>query len=40
MALPKTESRFDIETYLAWKEIQPECHEYFACEACSAATAE
>jgi len=30
MALPQTESRFDVESYLAWEETQAERHEYFA----------
>jgi Uma2 family endonuclease len=30
MALPQTQPRFDVESYLAWEEAQPERHEYFA----------
>ena len=30
MALPQTESRFDIESYLPWEETQVERHEYFS----------
>jgi Uma2 family endonuclease len=30
MALPQTQPRFDVESYLAWEETQPERHEYFA----------
>lgn len=30
MALPQTQPRFDVESYLVWEEAQPERHEYFA----------
>jgi len=30
MALPQTEPRFDVDSYLAWEETRPERHEYFA----------
>jgi Uma2 family endonuclease len=29
MALPQTQPRFDVESYLAWEETQSERHEYF-----------
>jgi Uma2 family endonuclease len=30
MAVPQTQPRFDVKSYLAWEETQPERHEYFA----------
>jgi Uma2 family endonuclease len=30
MSLRQTESRFDVESYLAWEEAQAERHEYLA----------
>ena len=30
MALPQSQPRFDVESYLVWEEAQPERHEYFA----------
>jgi Uma2 family endonuclease len=30
MAVPQTQPRFDVESYLAWEETQPERHEYSA----------